>query len=746
MDIFEVGVNTPFTDRPWPERTWSLLARCQPRELRIVSFMDAGDLERLLATYPTARYHVRPKLGDNHQGGREIGVLDFTCWEGMRTLRNCLDALISHGVRPILELDNEPDIEIAREPVGDWPNIREATRSYSDWFHQERHAIAQAYGDQVIVAAAALSQGSQQRFDTWRARMTDDGCYENASVLIEHLYSDGRPLDDPEWLGRWAIWPEGMPLDVTECNDNGALFTASPEERAAHFGEMLRSLRDSNRVRSVSVFTLPGSPDDSSKPAWWFLTEEVADVISALNAESQQPAAPNNTVNPWQWWTSNQIAEIAGVEIAGVWEHWPMVARALGARGIWEREIAAGVIGTMAIETASTMRPVEEAYWLKGPNGEETAAWREEVKRYYPHHGRGDVQITWEDGYRQAGQAIGVDLLANPGLALAPVYAAAIIAWWFDVKGVPSKDGTRFYRLVDLCRERDWYWTRVAVQGGTAHLDRLIAVANGLLVVGETPVAITPPAPIDIVTDRALRDVPDDLVRQRNGWTCAVRSTYAALWEMAEMGLAPKVTYGDRGERDVHEWMVPEIDSEDVGLHYGDGHQLEALLASKGYTVGRKVGASLADVQAKAGIVPVLLGFTGWGEAGHWVYCRGVDAEGLLILENPAGTYDGISDRLRDSFGRLGRCTMVWVELVPVAGAEEPADVAALKARLAQLEGSNFELGRQVADKDRRLMSVVEGFAVAADDLAPKIVTMGRKADRQRAVAEIQQLRRDRTA
>ena len=87
-----------------------------------------------------------------------------------------------------------------------------------------------------------------------------------------------------------------------------------------------------------------------------------------------------------------------------------------------------------------------------------------------------------------------------------------------------------------------------------------------------------------------------------------------------------------------------------------------------------------------------------------------------------------------------------FVVLVPVGVADEPEDVAALKARLAQLEGSNFELGRQVADKDRRLMSVVEGFAVAADDLAPKIVTMGRKADRQRAVAEIQQLRRDRTA
>ena len=201
---------------------------------------------------------------------------------------------------------------------------------------------------------------------------------------------------------------------------------------------------------------------------------------AAVSTNARQRTPGGDPFDPWQFFTPNQIAEIAHVPIENVHAHWPEVAEALAARGIFEREVTAGVIGTMAIETASTFLPVEEAYWLKGPSGEETPAWREAVKRYYPHHGRGDVQITWENGYRQAGEAIGVDLLADPELALDRKNSARIIAWWFDVKGVPSKDGTRFYRLVDLCRERDWYWTRVAVQGGTAHLDRLIAVANGL--------------------------------------------------------------------------------------------------------------------------------------------------------------------------------------------------------------------------------------------------------------------------
>jgi hypothetical protein len=479
------------------------------------------------------------------------------------------------------------------------------------------------------------------------------------------------------------------------------------------------------------------------------VTTYASSEAASTNARQRTPVG--DPFDPWQFFTPNQIAEIAHVPIENVLAHWPEVAEALTARGIFEREVAAGVIGTMAIETASTFLPVEEAYWLKGSSGEETPAWREAVKRYYPHHGRGDVQITWEDGYRQAGAAIGVDLMANPELALDRTNSARIIAWWFDAKGVPSKDGSRFYRLVDLCRERDWYWTRVAVQGGTAHLDRLIRVANALLAIGDMPGSGAPtpppgPAPLDIVTDRVLPDVPDELVRQRNDWTCAVRSTYAALWEMAEMKLAPPVTYGDGGERDVYEWMVPEIDSSDVGLHFADGHELEGLLASKGYTVGRTVGATLADVQAKAGVVPTLLGFKRWGPAGHWVYCRGVEPDGTLILENPAGTYAGLSDRLRDSFGRIGPCTMIWIELVPVAGTDEPEDVAALKARIAQLNGVNTELARQVSEKDRRLMAVVEGFAVAADDLAPRLVEMSERAERKRAVEEIQALRKERTA
>lgn len=182
------------------------------------------------------------------------------------------------------------------------------------------------------------------------------------------------------------------------------------------------------------------------------------------------------------------------------------------------------------------------------------------------------------------------------------------------------------------------------------------------------------------ITDRLYGpDVPDDIVRQRNPWSCAIRSTYAALWQMAALGQGGPVTYGDGGSRDVYDWMVPTYDSADVGLHQANGAGLVEMLRKHGYKADRISPATLEDVQERAGKQPVLLGLNHWGDAGHWVYVRGVEEDGTLILENPAGTYEGISNQLRDSFARLGPATMVWIEpsnVVQPAPAPAPSPLA----------------------------------------------------------------------
>ena len=100
------------------------------------------------------------------------------------------------------------------------------------------------------------------------------------------------------------------------------------------------------------------------------------------------------------------------------------------------RNQAAYVLATAEWETNHSFEPVREAYRL---NNAEVR--RKRNLRYYPWYGRGFVQLTWAENYRKAGAAIGVDLIGNPDLALAPETAARILVLgmregWFTGKSL----------------------------------------------------------------------------------------------------------------------------------------------------------------------------------------------------------------------------------------------------------------------------------------------------------------------
>lgn len=78
-------------------------------------------------------------------------------------------------------------------------------------------------------------------------------------------------------------------------------------------------------------------------------------------------------------------------------------------------------------ETARTMLPVREAYWL-------SEAWRKKNLRYYPWYGRGYVQITWKANYEKADKELGLGgaLLRNLDLAMSPNIAAKIMRRGMD--------------------------------------------------------------------------------------------------------------------------------------------------------------------------------------------------------------------------------------------------------------------------------------------------------------------------
>jgi hypothetical protein len=98
------------------------------------------------------------------------------------------------------------------------------------------------------------------------------------------------------------------------------------------------------------------------------------------------------------------------------------------------RNQAAYILATAYWETARTMKPVVEAYWL-------SEAWRKKNLRYYPWHGRGYVQLTWKENYIRATNELGVDFVANPDNALKSGPAAKVLVkgsmeGWFTGKKI----------------------------------------------------------------------------------------------------------------------------------------------------------------------------------------------------------------------------------------------------------------------------------------------------------------------
>lgn len=81
--------------------------------------------------------------------------------------------------------------------------------------------------------------------------------------------------------------------------------------------------------------------------------------------------------------------------------------------GLGAREQIAYVLATTEHETNHTFQPVREAYWVT--NAEQ---WRKKHLSYYPYYGRGYVQLTWERNYKQYGDVVGLDLIADPDAAL----------------------------------------------------------------------------------------------------------------------------------------------------------------------------------------------------------------------------------------------------------------------------------------------------------------------------------------
>ncbi len=87
-----------------------------------------------------------------------------------------------------------------------------------------------------------------------------------------------------------------------------------------------------------------------------------------------------------------------------------------GAFEVGDLRWLAYMLATSFHETAATMQPVREAFWM-------SEEWRRKNLGYYPYYGRGYVPLAHRDNYRKAGW----DIEHNLGKALDPAIAARVM-------------------------------------------------------------------------------------------------------------------------------------------------------------------------------------------------------------------------------------------------------------------------------------------------------------------------------
>lgn len=359
--------------------------------------------------------------------------------------------------------------------------------------------------------------------------------------------------------------------------------------------------------------------------------------------------------DPYAYWSPARIAEVTGCPEVAVRMHWPLVVAALERLGIGDRPVQVAAIGTIAIETASQFSPVREAFWLD-------EEWRRENLRYYPYYGRGHIQLTWESNYRAAGEALGVDLVGDPNLALDPKTSADILAWYFNTHGGGP-------RIPEAARRGDWREVRRLVQGGSAGLDRFVQIVT----------ALDGGAPMTVRYDKTY-----PAIAQNDPWSCAPTST---RWALHALGRRPTEAW-------IESQMIADgVVSKEAGLLDASGAQLAAWIKAQygefGYDSNSEPSISFDWALAEGGhAYPFLVGGRAWN---HWSAVR--DArDGALLLMNPADGWMGVGQIMtRDQFGALGPFSAVRVwhpDLLAPAPAPPapPTDTRLERARAKLLE------------------------------------------------------------
>jgi len=217
------------------------------------------------------------------------------------------------------------------------------------------------------------------------------------------------------------------------------------------------------------------------------------------------------------------------------------------------RNQTAYVLATGYWESGHTMLPVEEAYYLQAKYNwtpERMDRWRRDNLRYYPWHGRGYTQTTWERNYQKLKLATGVDVISKPEKAMEPEVAVVALVdgimegWW---------TGKKLTDYVTLQRS-DYVGARRCVNG----TDKAHAIAElareyeaALLAIGYG----VEEAPTPVVNSRRDGSEPRESLTESTtlrAVLAAALATVGQVWDDAkslvgsvsrELGVSPEVAF-----------------------------------------------------------------------------------------------------------------------------------------------------------------------------------------------------------
>lgn len=671
-----------------PESTWLIFKMLKPTEVRVKSNISEGDVNRLLAEHPGILWHIKMK------GNKKWLPTDLNAreWSNEFNPIELMRLLISRGVKPCLELLNEVDVEL----TPDWQADNDYQKQFAiDWYI----TWASVCLDQLVasfgtpgpgglydVSLSSLSQGGPpERFGSWWNAYINSGLLARVSRISEHCYFPQRKFDDTEWGSRFKLIQRdtNKPIDITEANDNGEI---DATERSAAFKDYIDYVWRDGKVSSISLFMLPGSGFDT--PWWWVLSRDTANAIGALSDIIDDspplpelpttPPSPPPSINPWEYWSAEEIATIAGVNYGNVIRYWPSLYETLQAHNIADKEIQAAAIGTIAIETASTFAPIEEFYsshWATYSGGP-------------LYHGRGHIQLTHDYNYKKYGELLGFNLLDEPWLALDPFVSALVLArYFFDPRGSDRRS------VADSARGRDWTAVRRKVQGGVKGLERLVKIADTLLG--------TPSAPPQL-----LRVFPI------MGYTGSVELHWGSFMGASDLFAARgqdvlaivRGTVEDAGYTNIGGNYVLYHGDDGLDYYYAHGDRPPQVRIGQNIIAGTYF-FGVGDTGNAVGTGPHLHIGIGYG---------------ILSGSGPTGGAGADFDAVT-----YLRALLSGTSVPPIEPGED-------MAKVAELEGIIVELQRQIAGKDQYAKMVVEGYAHTADVWVPQLVIEEGKRKRRK--------------